>query len=101
MSFEPIRRVLQRSVQSAPIAKELQIARVFEAWQNVIVAVWGSERAAFLTPVSFRDGTLAVETTSASAQQQLRVDDTRLKNEVNRYLSERVLLKISVRSRGY
>ena len=101
MSFEPIRRVLQRSAQSAPIAKELTIARVFDTWHNVLGAVWGPERAAFVTPVSFKDGVLAVETSSAPAQQQLRVDEIRLKNEVNRVLSARVVIRIAVRSRGF
>ena len=101
MSFEPIKRILTRSVQSAPMSKELQIARVFEAWQTVLSHLWGEEKAAYIVPVSFKEGVLKVSSTSPAAKQQLNVEMVRLKNEVNRYLSERVVMSIAVVSKGF
>lgn len=101
MSFEPIKRVLHRSVQSAPLAKELQIARVFDAWASVLTAAWGAERAAFVAPISFREGSLTVESRSASALQQIRTDNVRLLNDMNRILGGRVVHAIDARSKGF
>jgi len=102
MSFEPIKRVLQRSVQqNAPISTELQIARVFDAWRTVLVALWGPDRAAYVAPISFREGTLKVESTSAAALQQLTVDSQRIKNEMNRLLGARIIISLNTRAKGF
>lgn len=101
MSFEPIKRVLQHSVQHAPMAKELQIARVFDAFRSVLLALWGQERSDYMAAVSFREGTLKVESRSAAALQQVNVDSLRLKNEMNRILGGRVVRTIDARSKGF
>ena len=101
MSFEPIKRILTRSIQSAPISKELQIARVFDAWSLVLRQLWGEEKAAYIVPVSFKEGVLKVSSTSPAAKQQLNVEMVRLKNEVNRYLSEKVVVEVVVVGKGF
>ena len=101
MSFEPIKRILSRSIQSAPMSKELQIARVFEAWQVVLGHLWGEDKSKYVAPVSFKEGVLKVSSTSPAAKQQLNVEMPRLKNEVNRYLSERAVVEIVVVGKGF
>lgn len=102
MSFEPIKRILVRSIQSTPVAsRQIQIARVFEAWRVVLLATWGEQKASYISVVSFKEGTLKVESRSPSAKQQLMIDLPRIKNEVNRQMGDLVLRSIVVISKGF
>jgi hypothetical protein len=101
MSFEPLKRILVQSMKSAPISKELGIARVFESFQNVLQMRWGEERAAFLIPVSFKDGVLKIESRSPAAIQEFRLIELMMKNEINRQMGESCVGKILVVSRGF
>ncbi len=101
MGFEPLKRILRQTATTTPIAKDLQIARVFDCWQRTLVALWGDARANYVSPVSFREGVLKVETISPAAKQQLSTDLMRLKNDVNRQLGELVVRSITVLSKGF
>ncbi len=101
MSFEPIKRILSRVLPASPASKELQIARVFDGWQQTLLEGWGAERAACIIPVSFSEGALKVETTSPSAKQMLLLELPRLKNELNRHLGALVVRSIIVARRGF
>lgn len=74
---------------------------VVSAASIVLRALWGDERASTVTPISYRDGALTVETSSAGAVQQLRVDETRLVNEINRAMGERCVARLKVLRRGF
>lgn len=101
MSFEPLRRILSRSVRSAPMSKELRIAQVFDAARFVLERSWGSERAVHVVPLSFREGVLKFETSSPAAKQLLAVERTTLMNEINRRLGERIVTSIVAQGRGF
>jgi hypothetical protein len=101
MSFEPLKRILVQSMKSAPISKEIGIARVFEAFQNVMQIRWGDERAAFLAPVSFKEGVLKIESRSPAAIQEFRLVETMVKNEINRQMGEVCVGRIQIVSRGF
>lgn len=101
MSFEPIKRIVNRSMKSAPIAKELQIARVFDGWGTVLLHTWGEGRARYISPISFREGVLTVASSSPTAQQQLTIDRIQLQNALNRHLGEFLVRSIVVRSKGF
>lgn len=101
MSFEPIRRIVAKSLSDPRRTRDLQIARVFETARVVLLRLWGEERAAYVTPLSFREGVLKLETTSPSAKQQLALDLPRLKNEMNRQLGGQIVKTIQVRSKGF
>ncbi len=101
MGFESLKRILRHSIATAPIANELKIARVFHTWEEALRCVWGSEKAAYVSAVSFREGTLTVDVSSPAALQQLRIDLIRLQNETNRRLGEFLVTKVFARHRGF
>ncbi len=91
----------QKMRSSAPQSSELRIARIFEAWGRILGKLWGEERAALVTLVSFKDGVLKASTTSPAAKQQLGLEQTRLLNEVNRQLGEKAVQKLLIVSEGF
>ncbi len=101
MPFEPIKHILAHSIKISPLAAQLQIARVFDAWQHVLQKLWGTERAALVSPISLREGVLKLATTSPAAKQQLSVEKVKLQNAVNRQLGEQVVRSIVVQARGF
>lgn len=101
MPFEPIKRILSQSVQTSPIAPQLQIARVFDAWQCVLQKMWSAEQARLVSPMSFHEGVLKLMTASPAAKQQLSVETMKLQNAVNRQLGERLIRRIVVQSQGF
>lgn len=99
--FEPLKRILVQTMKSAPISKELNIARAFEAFHLVMQIQWGEERAVFLTPVSLKDGVLKIESRSPAAIQEFRLVEASVKNEINRRMGEASIGRIQVVSRGF
>jgi hypothetical protein len=74
---------------------------VLEHAVAAVLGLWGEERARFVTPVSFADGALKFESISAVAMQQVRVDEVRILNEINRRCGSRRVTRIDVRSKGF
>ncbi len=101
MSFESMRRLLPTVMRSHGISKQVQSRQLLEMGSEVLRLLWGEDRARSLRPVSFKEGTLKFESTSAPAMQQLKVDQTRVMNEMNRRLGERCVLRLDVRSSGF
>lgn len=101
MSFQPIKRLLPQAIRAHGISKQIQARQVLELAGTVLRSLWGDERSRYVVPLSFREGTLKLESTSAVAMQQLQVDRTRIMNEINRVLGERCVLRIDVRAKGF
>ncbi len=101
MGFQPIRKILPNVVASHGMTAQLRVRRVLEAAAAVLPALWGEERAAYVRPVSFRSGDLKMEARSASALQVLRMDETRIMNEINRRVGERAVVRIRAVSKGF
>lgn len=101
MPFEPIRKILPRVVGNHGIQSPLKARNVLQITTTVLRALWGEEKAANVTPVSFHEAELRVESSSAGAVQQLRMDEARLLNEINRTLGERAVKHLSVRRKGF
>lgn len=101
MSFQPIKKLLPQAIRAHGISKQIEARQVLEAAATVLQSVWGDERARYAFPLSFREGTLKLESTSAAAMQQLQVDRTRIMNEINRRLGERSVLRLDVRAKGF
>ncbi len=101
MAFQSIKRVLPSVVQSHGLTKQVQAHQVIAGAQRGFRGLWGEERSTYVTPCSFREGTLKLESTSAVALQQLRIDQIKFMNELNRQLSARVVLKLELRSKGF
>ena len=101
MSFEPFRHILSRAISKQQVSPALQIARVFDVARTVLIKLWGDEQAAYVTPVSFHEGALKFQTTSAAAKQQLTMDMVRLQNEINRVIGQKVIQRITIISKGF
>jgi len=101
MSFDSMKRILSAKTAVDPRMRDLQIARIFDVTHLVLDKLWGEERAAYVTPLSFREGTLKLETSSPAAKQQLKLDETRLKNEINRQLGSLVVRSMVIQSKGF
>lgn len=101
MSFQPIKRLIPQSIRSHGISKQIQARQVLEVACLVLKRMWGEERSGYVAPLSFVEGILKVECTSGSAMQQLRVDQTRVMNEMNRQLGERSVLRLDIRAKGF
>jgi predicted nucleic acid-binding Zn ribbon protein len=101
MSWEPLKHILSRSVSGPGASKDFQIARIFEIFRNLLQKIWGEEKAAYVSPVSYKEGVLKLETTSPAAKQQIALDEQKLKNELNRQLGKLVVKSIVVARKGF
>jgi hypothetical protein len=101
MGFESIKRLLPSAVQSHGILKQVESRQVVERAGIVIKALWGEERARGVLVVSFREGTLKLESTSAPALQHLKLEETKILNALNRDLGSRVILRLEARPKGF
>ncbi len=101
MPFHSIKKILPSVLAGRPFTRQLEASQVLEHAAAAVLGVWGEERARFVNPVSFADGTLKFESTSAVAMQQFRVDEVRMMNEINRRCGSRRVTRIEVRSKGF
>lgn len=101
MAFSSFKRILTEKAAHDPKMRDLQVAQVFAAAVAVLAAVWGPDKAAYVKPLSFREGVLKFETTAPAAKQQLQVDAPRLRNEINRRLGRLAVRTIAVASKGF
>lgn len=101
MSFQSIKRLIPQAIRSHGISKQIQSRQVLEASIAVLKRLWGEEKVKYILPLSFREGTLKLESVSGPAMQQLKVDQIRFLNELNRQLGERVVLNLEIRSKGF
>lgn len=101
MPFDSLRHILTKTTAADPRLRDLEIARIFDLSNKVLRGFWGEQRAAFIRPISFREGALKFEVTSPAAQQQLKLDEARIKNEINRQVGRLAVRSIAVVSKGY
>ncbi|MFA5185324.1 MAG: DUF721 domain-containing protein [Patescibacteria group bacterium] len=101
MPFDSLKHILSKTTAADPRLKDLEIARVFDLSNKVVKSFWGEQRAAFIRPISFREGTLKFEASSPAAQQQFKLDEPRIKNELNRQIGRLAVRSIIVVSKGY
>ena len=101
MSFESLRHIVSRTVRNPQTTKDLQVARIFDIAKKVLQKIWGEERAAFVSPVSFKEGVLKCEVTAPAAKQQMALDLPRIKNEINRQLGDQIVRSITVHGKGF
>jgi predicted nucleic acid-binding Zn ribbon protein len=101
MSFSSFKNILSSKAVHDPKMRDLQVAQVFAASKQVLEALWGQEKAAYVSPMSFREGALKFETSSPAAKQQLQADLPRLRNEINRQLGRLAIRSIAVVAKGF
>lgn len=97
MAFEPIKRVLPKALEQAGIKRQIDAVRVLEVARSSLEAVWGADKAALVIFISFSGGTLKAQSSVPAAVQELKLIDTRLRNEINRSLGSLTVKALSVR----
>lgn len=83
------------------LSQQLTARKVLELSSTALVHLWDVERAQYVIPISFHEGTLKLESTSGAALQQLRIEETRFLNELNRQLGERVVRHLNIQAKGF
>ena len=96
MSFEPIRRILPKAVQSAAIEKQITAVRVLETAQRVLRRLWGDEKAKYIEMISFAEGMLKLRALASAAAQEIKIAQIQIQNEINRELGSKVVHTIRV-----
>ncbi|MBP9762381.1 DUF721 domain-containing protein [Patescibacteria group bacterium] len=94
MAFQPIRRILPDSIRHAGIDEQVSSVRILTLAQSLLEKFWGSEKAAYIEWISYKDGALRVRSQASAALQELRVWEPRLINELNRELRVKKVVKI-------
>ena len=101
MTFHSMKKIMPSVLAGRSFTHQLEAFQVLEHAVAAVLGLWGDERARFVTPISFADGTLKFESTSAVAMQQFRVDEVRILNEINRRCGSRRAVRLDVRSKGF
>ncbi len=96
MPFQPIGSILSRAIRKAGITEQVTAAQVLEETKKTLQRLWGEEKAAWIEPLSFREGLLRVRSLSAAATQEWKMTEIRILNEVNRVLGSRIVQRTSV-----
>lgn len=96
MSFESLRKILSVNIQPGHGRSEIRIASVFEAAHATLNELWSEEKAALVRCATFKEGSLRVETSSAAACQELRLQAAMIKNGINRRLGALTVREIVV-----
>lgn len=94
MALEPIRRLIPGAIRSAGISDQATAARVMYEAQQVILRLWGEEKAAYVRVVSFAEGVLKFASLSGAALQELAMQRVPIQNEINRALGTKVVSQI-------
>ncbi len=98
MPFHSIRAILPSAIKSAGVSVQVEAAQVVVVATDTVVRLWGEERAALVTIVSFHEGTLKCRSRSGAASQTLKTDTALIMNAINRTLGARVIRTIRVES---
>lgn len=96
MSFESMRKIISANSKPGLGRSDMQIAHVFEATRACFEEVWGEQRSCLVRCVSFAEGRLHIETVSAAASQEIKVQLPNVKNAINRRLGGLVVREIMV-----
>lgn len=75
----------------AGLRRNVDAVRVIEAAKLALEGMWGSEKAAHVRGVSFQDGTLKLVSSASLVLGELKREEVRLCNEVNRILGGKIV----------
>jgi hypothetical protein len=97
MGFQKLGGIQSESLQKfAGLRRNVDAVRVLDAAKQVLTALWGADRAALVRGVSFAEGELKLAASASVVVGELRLIETRLVNEINRGLGQRVVNKLKV-----
>ena len=78
------------------LRRNVDAVRVMDAAKRALEGLWGTGRAAHMRPVTFADGELKLAASASVVVGELKRDEVRLMNEINRMLGARVVYKLRI-----
>jgi hypothetical protein len=97
MVLRPIAGIQSESLAKyAGLRRNVDAARVLEAARKSLEGLWGPERAAHARPATFHEGELKIAASASVVVGELKREEVRLMNEVNRMLGARTVRLIKV-----
>ncbi|MCC6563757.1 DUF721 domain-containing protein [Candidatus Uhrbacteria bacterium] len=97
MSLNPIGRIQSESLAKyAGLRRNVDAVRVLEAARVALEGLWGKEKAAHVRPATFRDGELKLVSSASIVVGELKRDEVRICNEVNRMLGGKIVRSLSL-----
>lgn len=97
MAWQPIRRILPVAIQNKEVARKLEATRVIQIAHDVLVQLWGEEKARYIQFQSFASGQLTALALAPAAAQELNYLNIRFRNELNRQLGSKAILSLNIR----
>lgn len=96
MSFEPIKRLIPKSLENAGWKPQIDAMMILDTANKVLLGLWGAEKASRITFVSVKAGCLKATSSSGVAIQELKIMEVRLLNEINRALEAKKVFSLKV-----
>lgn len=101
MAFESIRRILPGAVRAAGIGRQVTAARVIALADETVRRLWGEERARYVQAISFCEGELKLTASAPAALQELKLDQVRIQNEINRAFGSKAIHSMRFVSKSF
>lgn len=97
MSLQPLGRIQSESLAKfAGLRRNVDAVRVLEAAKLALEGLWGKEKAAHVRPATFHDGELKLVSSASIVVGEMKRDEVRICNEVNRMLGSKVVRSLSL-----
>ncbi len=97
MGLQSLGRIQSEALSKyAGLRRNVDAVRVREAAKKALEGLWGPARAEHMRPVSFKEGELKLAAASSVVVGELKREEVRLMNEVNRMLGARVVHKLRI-----
>lgn len=97
MSLKSIGGIQSESLAKyAGLRRNVDAVRVMDAAKKALAGLWGAPRAEHMRPISFQEGELKLAASASVVVGELKREEVRLMNEVNRMLGARVVRSIRV-----
>ncbi|MCK9360762.1 DciA family protein [Patescibacteria group bacterium] len=97
MGLQPLGRIQSESLAKyAGLRRNVDAVRVLEAARVALEGLWGKEKAAHVRPATFRDGELKLVSSASIVVGELKRDEVRICNEVNRMLGGKIVRSLSL-----
>ncbi len=97
MGLQPLGRIQSESLAKfAGLRRNVDAVRVMEAANIALEGLWGKDKAAHVRPISFKEGELKLVSNASIVVGELKRDEIRICNEVNRMLGGKIVRSLSL-----
>ncbi|MFA6410413.1 MAG: DciA family protein [Candidatus Buchananbacteria bacterium] len=94
MPFIKVEKLLDKSIQKAGISSQLYSVQVLDEFLPVMKKFFGEQTIKKIKPLYLKEGVLSVACLSSVLAEDLKNQEKRILNELNRPYKEKVVLKL-------